>query len=104
MGTGGIFASDTHTWTIIRPGEDTMITPLDPVRFADTRPGWVAADGLFFGTGPVPDGGVVQVSIAGRYGVPADAEAVVANVTLVNAAAAGFATVFRAGRCLVRRV
>jgi hypothetical protein len=50
----GKLASDTHTWTVIRPGEDSMITPLTPVRFADTRPGWVAADKLFYGNGPVP--------------------------------------------------
>ena len=93
----GKLASDTHTWTIILPGEDTIITPLTPVRFADTRPGWVAADKLFYGTGPVPAGGVVQVQIAGRGAVPVGAKAVVANVTLVNAAAAGFATVFPCG-------
>jgi hypothetical protein len=89
--------SDTHTWTILPPGEDTMITTLTPVRFADTRPGWVAADGLFFGTGPVAAGGVVQVPIAGRGAVPVGAKAVVANVTLVGAAAPGFATVFPCG-------
>ncbi len=95
--TAGNYVSDTHTWTILPPGEDSMITPLAPVRFADTRPGWVAADGLFFGTGPVPAGGVVQVPIAGRGGVPVDAKAVVANVTLVGAAAPGYATVFPCG-------
>ena len=97
MSVEGKFASDTHTWTIILPGEDTMIAPLTPVRFADTRPGWVAADKLFYGTGPVPAGGVVQVQIAGRGAVPVGAKAVVANVTLVGAAAAGFATVFPCG-------
>jgi hypothetical protein len=98
MGVGGSnFVSDTHTWTILPLGEDSPVVSLNPVRFADTRPGWVAADGLFFGTGPVPAGGVVQVPIAGRGAVPVDAEAVVANVTLVNAAAPGFATVFPCG-------
>ena len=58
---------------------------LTPVRLADTRPTPVAA------------GQVLTVPIAGRGGVPADAKAVVANVTLVNAAAAGFATVFPCG-------
>ena len=74
-----------------------MVAPLTPLRFADTRPGWVAADGLFYGTGPVPAGGVVVVPIAGRGAVPVDAKAVVANVTLVGAAAPGFATVFPCG-------
>ena len=49
----GNYVSDTHTWRIIRPGEDTMVTSFTPVRLADTRPGWVAADGLFVGTGAV---------------------------------------------------
>ena len=97
MSVEGKFASDTHTWTILPPGEDTMITPLTPVRFADTRPGFVAADGLFFGTGPVAAGGVVQVPIAGRGAVPVGAKAVVANVTVVGSVAPGFVTVFPCG-------
>jgi hypothetical protein len=98
MGSGaGNFVSATHTWTIVRPGEDLMVTPLTPVRFADTRPGWIAADRLFVGTGPVPAGKFVEVQVAGRGGVPAGAKAVVANVTLVGAAAPGFATVFPCG-------
>ena len=97
MGVAGNFVADTHTWTIIPPGEDTMVTSLAPTRYADTRPGWVAADGLFFGTGPVTAGGVVQVPVAGRGGVPVGAKAVVANVTLVGAAGPGYATVFPCG-------
>ena len=45
MGAGGVFASDTHTWTIVLPGEETMITPLDsgslrrhPTRLGRSRP------------------------------------------------------------------
>ena len=97
MGVAGNFVSDTYTWQIIRPGEDSMIVSMDPVRFADTRPGWVAADGLFYGTGPVPAGGTIQVPVAGRGGVPVDAKAVVANVTVVGAASPGFVTVFPCG-------
>ncbi len=57
MGVAGNFVSATHTWQVVPAAgapSDTMITSLSPVRLADTRPGWVAADGLFFGTGPVP--------------------------------------------------
>ena len=95
--TAGNYVSDTHTWRIVPPGEDTMITSFTPVRLADTRPGWVAADGLFVGTGPVPGGQFVQVPVAGRAGVPFGAKAAVVNVTLVGAAAAGFATVYPCG-------
>ncbi len=98
MGVAGNFVSDTYTWLVIPPGEDSMIVSLDPVRFADTRSGWVAADGLFFGLGPVPAGGTVQVPVAGRGGVPVGAKAVVANVTVVGGpAGGGFVTVFPCG-------
>ncbi len=98
MGVAGNFVSDTYTWQVIRPGEDSMIVSLDPLRFADTRSGWVAADGLFYGLGPVPAGGVVQVPIAGRFAVPVGAKAVVANVTVVGGpVGGGFVTVFPCG-------
>lgn len=100
MGVAGNFVSATHTWQVVPAAgapSDTMIMSLSPVRLADTRPGWVAADGLFFGTGPVPARGVVQVQVAGRGGVPADAKAAVVNVTVVGAAGGGFATVFPCG-------
>jgi hypothetical protein len=45
----------------------------------------------------VAAGQVVEVQIAGRGGVPVGAKAVVANVTLVGAAAPGYATVFPCG-------
>ena len=73
------------------------LASLNPARLADTRPGWVAADGLFEGTGPVSGGQFVQVPVAGRGGVPVGAKAVVVNVTLVAPAADGFATVFPCG-------
>jgi hypothetical protein len=97
MGVAGNFASDTHTWQVVRPGEDSMIASFSPVRLADTRPDWVAADGLFVGTGPVPGGQFVQVSVANRGGVPADAQAAVVNVTVVSPASNGYATVFPCG-------
>ena len=97
MGVAGNFVSDTYTWQVIRPGEGSMIVSMDPVRFADTRPGWVAADGLFYGTGPIPSRGIIQVPVAGRGGVPADAKAVVANVTVVGASTGGFVTMFPCG-------
>jgi hypothetical protein len=95
--TAGNFVSATHTWTILPPGEDSIITPVELMRLADTRPGFVASDGLFFGLGPVPAGGVVQVPVAGRGGVPVGAKAVVANVTVVGASTGGFVTVFPCG-------
>ena len=68
MGVAGNFVSAMLTWQVVPSAgapSDTSITSLTPVRLADTRPGWVAADGLFFGTGPVPAGGVVQLPLVG---------------------------------------
>jgi hypothetical protein len=95
--TAGNYASDTHTWQIVRPGEDSMITSLDPLRLADTRPGWVADDGLFVGTGPVPGGQFVQVSVTNRGKVPYDAQAAVLNVTVAGPVAPGHAIVYPCG-------
>ncbi len=97
LGTDGQFTSASYAWMIVPVGEDTMVTSFTPVRLADTRPGWVAADGLFVGTGPVPGGQFVQVSVANRGGVPADAQAAVLNVTVVSPAGDGYATVFPCG-------
>ena len=97
LGTDGQFTSASYAWMIVPVGEDSMVTLFTPVRLADTRPGWVAADGLFVGTGPVPGGQFVQVSVANRGGVPADAQAAVLNVTVVSPAGDGYATVFPCG-------
>ena len=112
---GDKFGQDSYTWTVLSSGGSSGGSPggtppattpaaplgdqldvvsLNPVRLADTRPGWVAADGLFNGTGPVSGGQFVQVPVAGRGGVPVGAQAVVVNVTLVGPAADGFATVY----------
>ncbi len=79
------------------PGEGFDVVSLNPVRLADTRPGWVAADGLFEGTGPVSGGQFVQVPVAGRGGVPAGANGAVVNVTIVDPVAGGYATVYPCG-------
>ena len=45
----------------------------------------------------VPSGGIKTISVAGDFGVPADALAVVLNVTVVNPAGPGFVTAYPAG-------
>jgi len=71
--------------------------PLTPVRLADTRPGFVSVDGRFTGAGPVPSGGMVEIPVAGRGGVPLDAEAAVVNLTITGAVTNGYATAFPCG-------
>jgi hypothetical protein len=76
----------------------TGFIPLQtPQRVLDTRPGLPTADGLFAGEGQRPLTSTLQLTIAGRVGVPADATAVVLNVTVTEAAGSGFITVFPCG-------
>ena len=52
-----------------------------PQRVLDSRPGAATADGQFAGIGVRPSGTVVELQVAGRVGVPDDAESVALNVT-----------------------
>jgi hypothetical protein len=70
-------------------------TPVDPVRVLDTRDGTgVAAQRR----GPLGRGQVFALHLAGTSGIPADARAVLLNVTVTEAQGPGFVTVFPCGR------
>jgi len=71
-----------------------------PQRVFDSRPLAATADGLVSGGGVQPRNTTVQLTVAGRVGVPADASAVVLNVTAVNALEGGFVTVHPRGTSL----
>lgn len=76
----------------------STFVPLDaPRRVLDTRPGERTADRAFEGEGAQPAGSTLQLDVAGRVGVPAEASAVVLNVTAVAPEAAGFVTVHPRG-------
>lgn len=67
-------------------------TTVGPVRVLDTRSA--------LGTpsrSPLGYGAVLQLPVAGRNGVPADATAVVLNVTVTQPTSSGFVTVYPAG-------
>jgi hypothetical protein len=70
--------------------------PLVPARLLDTRTGQPTIDCAFVGGGRV-GGTSVQLVVAGRGGVPADARAVVLNLTATDATAAGYVTAFPCG-------
>jgi hypothetical protein len=72
-------------------------TPVVPARLMDTRAGLPTVDCLFSGQGIRGGGTVTELTVAGRGGVPADASAVVLNVTATEGAGAGFVTVFPCG-------
>jgi hypothetical protein len=67
---------------------------LAPGRLADTRAGFSTVDGQFAGVGKRAADSVTKVKIAGRGGVPANATTAIINLTMINVAARGFATIF----------
>lgn len=71
--------------------------PLVPARVLDTRGTGQTVDGQSQGGGVAALGSVTQVQITGRAGVPSDAGAAVLNVTVTDATAPGFVTVFPCG-------
>lgn len=76
----------------------TMLVPLStPARILDTRPGEPTVDGAFSGSGLRPSKGTIRLSVGGRAGVPATASAVVLTVTVDQAQANGFITVYPTG-------
>lgn len=104
LGVGGavcVFSLPTTDVVVDVAGffaDTTVLVPLDaPARVFDSRPGELTIDGRSQGGGQRPAGGTVQLTVAGRAGVPADASAVVLNVTAVDAAAPGFVTVYPTG-------
>ena len=71
-----------------------------PARLLDSRAGGGTIDGQQAGIGQRSRGSVTEVTVAGRGGVPADASAVVLNVTVVQAGAAGYASVYPCGQAV----
>ena len=77
---------------------DTTFAPLSsPVRLLETRPGLTTIDGQFNGGGSIRAGSTIELSVAGRGGMADAAHTAVLNVTAVDAAGAGFLTVWPCG-------
>lgn len=75
--------------------DGARFVPVAPERILDTRPGSGPVDGI---EGVVPGGGTVEVQVTGRAGVPASGvSAVVLNVTMTEATAAGYVQVLPTG-------
>jgi hypothetical protein len=86
---GTVFQSFPLGWD----GMGARFNPVTPVRILDTRttntPSGVA--------GRVPGGGTLDLQIRGANGIPADATAIVMNVTAVLPTGAGFITAYPSG-------
>ena len=75
----------------------STFSSMNPARTLDTRPGHTTVDGQQQGEGMRPPGTVTVLNVTGRAAVPADAAAVVLNVTVTEAAGPGHVTVYPCG-------
>lgn len=76
-------------------GTTSRFVALSPIRVADTRPGRTVGSGP---SGVVGPDAAIELPVAGVAGVPADATAVVLNVTVTEPAGPGYVTAYPAGR------
>jgi hypothetical protein len=75
----------------------SAFTSLTPARVLDTRTGGTTTDNAQAALGPRAPGSILQLPVATRGGVPADAAAVVLNVTVTAPQGAGYVTVWPCG-------
>ena len=75
----------------------TGYTSLDPARLLETRADGSTVDGQFHTGSKVAAGGEIALQVTGRGGVPANASAVVLNVTVTDPEGAGFLTAYPCG-------
>jgi Protein of unknown function (DUF4038)/Putative collagen-binding domain of a collagenase len=78
------------------PASTTVVT-FNPARVLETRSALSTVDGMFAAIGKRIAGSVTALTVAGRANVPSTARAVILNVTVVGAQAAGWITVFPCG-------
>ncbi|MDA8380211.1 MAG: IPT/TIG domain-containing protein [Actinomycetota bacterium] len=101
--TAGGEAADTGAFTYTAPVADPY-TPITPLRICDTRPNnpsqlsgaQAQCNGAGGADGRILPGRALTVAVAGNFGVPPDASAVVLNVTALGAVSPGYVTVYPA--------
>ncbi len=102
----GTTSFGTSTGTTLLVVTSGPYSPLAPVRICDTRAsnpsGLINTAAQCNGGAGNPGstiakGGTKTITVANNFGIPANATAVVFNVTVVNPASSGFLTVFPAG-------
>ena len=90
--------SPTHVVVDVTGAFDSGFVPVPSARLLDTRPGEPTADGAFAGGGLVPAGGVVELQVGGRSGVPVGAEAASLNITTTASTRPGYVTAYPCGQ------
>ncbi|MFT3791670.1 MAG: hypothetical protein QM741_11475 [Rudaea sp.] len=75
--------------------DDADLTAVTPARLLDTRTNHSTDDGLFQKLGQITAGGQLDLTVAGRGGLPdSGVDSVILNVTATNPTAAGYITVW----------
>lgn len=88
-----IGAPSTATVTIVNV-PTPFIVPVSPARLVDTRTTGETIDGRFEGEGRRVADSTLTLEVNGRAGVPADATAVVMNITAVRPSGTGYVTAY----------
>lgn len=83
--------------TMARAAPTSALVSVPPARLLDSRPGATTIDGVAAGTGLVGSGSTLELAVAGRAGIPANAASVVLNITVTEPQAAGFITAYPCG-------
>lgn len=89
--------TQTHVVVDVTGAFADGFTALTGGRLVDTRPAATTSDGLSAATGPIAAGGVLEVQVGGRLGVPVDAEAAAITVTTVGSDRPGYVAVYPCG-------
>src|SRR4051812_4359683 len=82
----------------LTPSATKGLVSITPVRLLDTRIKSTTIDNQFTGTGILDANATIELTVAGRGGIPTDAAAAVLNVTATGANANGYLTVWPCGQ------
>jgi hypothetical protein len=79
------------------PPSPFSFNSLSPGRLLDTRPGTQTIDGFFAGRGLQAGDSILKLAVAGRHGIPDNADTATINVTATGTEDAGFLTIWPCG-------
>jgi hypothetical protein len=93
---GALIGEVTGANAVVSSGEKPVMIDMSPTRGLDTRGAPYGPIGVATAA-PIGAKGVLNLTLAGKFGIPADATAVQLNVTTLNATAETFLTLYGAG-------
>jgi hypothetical protein len=93
---GAMIGEVTGANAVVSSGEKPVMIDMTPTRGLDTRGAPYGPIGVATAA-PIGAKGVLNLTLAGNHGIPADATAVQLNVTTLNATAETFLTLYGAG-------